>query len=276
MERDIKYLTQKANELRQNIIAMIYKAGAGHPGGSLSIADIITAMYYDELKIDPQNPGWTERDRLILSKGHTCPALYSVLAMKGYYSTDVIGTLRKFGSILQGHPDMCKVPGIDMTSGSLGQGLSVGIGMAIGAKADQLDSRVYVIMGDGETNEGQVWEAAMCAAKYKLDNLVTIVDKNNLQNDDFTDIIMPMSSMEKKWDAFGWEVFTIDGHNMDEILKAFESARKVKGKPVCIIANTVKGKGVSFMENVSMWHGTAPNSEQYEAAINELKAGDII
>lgn len=271
MEEKIRFLKHKANELRKNIITMIHESQSGHPGGSLSLADIITAMYFDELKIDPKNPKWHERDRVILSKGHTCPVIYGVLAMKGYFDLEVLHTLRKMGSILQGHPDMKKVPGLDMTTGSLGQGLSVGVGMAMGSKADGLANRVFVLLGDGELNEGQVWEAAMCASKYKLDNLVAIVDNNGLQNDGFCSDIMPTSSLREKWEAFGWETFNIDGHNMGEIIGAFKEMKKIKGKPVCILAKTVKGKGISYMENICGWHGTAPDNEQYRVAMEELK-----
>lgn len=276
MEDKIKFLEQKANELRKNIIAMIYKAQSGHPGGSLSLADIVTVLYYDEMNINSENPNWEERDRFILSKGHTCPVLYAVLAMKGYFNIDILWTLRKLGSILQGHPDMKKVPGVDMTTGSLGQGLSVGVGMAIGAKANNLHSRIFVALGDGETNEGQVWEAAMTAVKYKLDNLIAIIDKNNLQNDNYTSEVMPMENMDKRWKAFGWEVLEVDGHNIGELLDAFDKAKSLKGKPICVIANTVKGKGVSFMENVCNWHGMPPDDEQYEIAMNELTRGEAI
>jgi transketolase len=269
----IKFLEEKASELRCNLLTMIHSAQSGHPGGSLSISDIVAALYYEELMIDPYNPQWEDRDRVILSKGHCCPVLYTVLAMKGYIPFETIYTLRKLGSILQGHPDMNKVPGIDMTTGSLGQGLSVGIGMAIAAKKDKQSSRVFVIIGDGETNEGQIWEAAMCAAKYKLDNLVAIIDRNNLQNDDFCSVVMPTCSMSEKWRAFGWEVLEINGHNMEEILGAFKEMKKFKGKPICIVANTVKGKGVSFMENVCSWHGTPPDDNQYEIAIKDVKEG---
>ncbi len=272
-DNKIVFLEQKANELRQNIITMICKAQSGHPGGSLSLADIVTALYYHEMKIDPAKPKWKERDRVILSKGHSCPVLYAVLAMKGYFGMEVLDTLRGFESILQGHPDMKKVPGVDMTTGSLGQGVSIGVGMAIGAKADSLESRIFVLVGDGENNEGQIWEAAMSAVKYKLDNLITIVDHNGLQNDGFCNDIMPTGDLAKKWEAFGWEVIKINGHNIADILRGFEEMKKVKGKPICIYADTVKGKGVSFMENVCKWHGTPPNSGQYTVAMDELQRG---
>jgi len=269
--KKVEFLKGKAKELRINLLGAIYKAQSGHPGGSLSAADIVATLYFDELNIDPQNPGWYERDRVVLSKGHCCPVLYAVLAMKGYYDMEVLGTLRQLGSILQGHPDMNKVPGVDMSTGSLGQGLSAAIGMAIAAKQDKLNSRIYAILGDGECDEGQVWEAAMSASKYSLDNLVAIVDRNHLQNDGRVCDIMPTNNLADMWRASGFEVFEINGHSIEEILEAFAKAREVKGKPVCIVADTVKGKGVSFMENVVAWHGMAPNKEQYEKAIAEIE-----
>lgn len=269
--KKVEFLKGKARELRINLLGAIYKAQSGHPGGSLSAADIVATLYFDELNIDPKNPGWYERDRVVLSKGHCCPVLYAVLAMKGYYDMEVLGTLRQLGSILQGHPDMNKVPGVDMSTGSLGQGLSAAIGMAIAAKQDKLDSRIYAILGDGECDEGQVWEAAMSASKYSLDNLVAIVDRNHLQNDGRVCDIMPTNNLADMWRASGFEVFEINGHSIEEILEAFAKAREVKGKPVCIVADTVKGKGVSFMENVVAWHGMAPNKEQYEKAIAEIE-----
>jgi len=269
--KKVEFLKGKAKELRINLLGAIYKAQSGHPGGSLSAADIVATLYFDELSIDPKNPGWYERDRVVLSKGHCCPVLYAVLAMKGYYDMEVLGTLRQLGSILQGHPDMNKVPGVDMSTGSLGQGLSAAIGMAIAAKQDKLNSRIYAILGDGECDEGQVWEAAMSASKYSLDNLVAIVDRNHLQNDGRVCDIMPTNNLADMWRASGFEVFEINGHSIEEILEAFAKAREVKGKPVCIVADTVKGKGVSFMENVVAWHGMAPNKEQYEKAIAEIE-----
>lgn len=266
----VQYLEEKARELRKNIITMIHEANSGHPGGALSAADIMTVLYFDEMRLKPEEPKWKERDRLVLSKGHTCPVVYAALAMKGFYDFDVIHTLRKMGSILQGHPCMKKVPGLDMTTGSLGQGLSAGAGMAFGAKHDKLDSRVYVILGDGEIQEGQVWEAAMTAAKFKLDNLIAFVDANELQVDGRCSEVMPVEPIDRKWEAFGWEVLKIDGHSIPEILQALDAAKKVKGKPVCIIARTVKGKGVSYMEDACEWHGMAPNKEQYEIAMKEL------
>ena len=270
-EDKLNFLENKAQEMRCHIISMIHVAKSGHPGGALSATDLVTALYFDEMDVRPTDPKWGGRDRIILSKGHTCPVIYAALAMKGFFDLSVLQTLRKMGSILQGHPDMKKVPGLDMTSGSLGQGLSVGVGMAIGAKSDKLKSRVYIILGDGEIQEGQVWEAAMSAAKYKLDNLVAIVDVNNLQVDGFCSDIMPIEPIDKKWESFGWEVIKIDGHDMKQILAAFAKAREVTGKPVVIVASTVKGKGVDYMENICEWHGVAPNDEQCTDALCQLK-----
>jgi transketolase len=265
-----QFLQDKARTLRIAALKMIHAAKSGHPGGSLSIADIIAVLYFDEMRVDPQNPAWEDRDRFILSKGHTCPIWYVVLAEKGFFPKEELATLRKLGSKLQGHPDMKKVPGIDMTTGSLGNGLGIGVGMAKAAKIDQKDYRVYVAVGDGEVQEGAIWEAAMSAAHYKLDNLVVIVDKNNLQVDGFVSEIMAIDPIDEKFKAFGFAVLNIDGHDMEQICEAFAKARQTQGKPTCIIANTVKGKGVSFMENVCSWHGTAPNDEQFEIAMQEL------
>lgn len=273
MENRVRILEEKSIELRKTILTMIHKAGSGHPGGSLSAADYVTALYFDEMNINPNDPKMIERDRFILSKGHACPVLYSVLALKEYFEYETIFTLREMGSILQGHPDMNKVPGVDMTSGSLGQGLSCGVGMAIGLKYDNNPARVFVALGDGELQEGQVWEAAETSAKYKLDNLIAIVDNNGIQNDGFTKDIMPLGDIEGKWKAFGWHVIHCDGHNMADILRAFDEMKQVKGQPICIIANTIKGKGVSFMANVPAWHGVAPNNDEYQMAIDELKGG---
>jgi len=274
LEERIQYLHEKAKQVRVNIIDMIFTAHSGHPGGALSAADIMTALYFDILKIDPNNPRWPDRDRFILSKGHACPVWYSCLAMRGYFPMKELETLRKFESILQGHPDMRKTPGVDMTTGSLGQGLSLGVGMALEGKLVKKNYHVYVVLGDGEINEGQVWEAAASASKYKLDNLTAIVDKNNLQMDGFTEKVMPMDPIDKKFEAFNWQVMTINGHNMKEILIALEEVKKIKGKPVCIIANTIKGKGVSFMENIRKWHGKAPNQREHEIAIKEIQGGN--
>lgn len=270
MDNRISLLEEKARELRRRFLTMIYKAQSGHPGGSLSASDIVAALYFDELRLDPQNPRWEDRDRFILSKGHCCPVLYAALAMRGFFPLEELDTLRNFGSILQGHPDMNKAPGVDITTGSLGQGLSDGVGMALGLRHDKSDARVFVLIGDGETDEGQIWEAASSAAKYGLDHLTAIVDANGLQNDGACDVVMPKRNHADKWRAFGWHVLEIDGHSIPEILEAFESVHKAEGKPVCIIARTVKGKYVSFMENVVDWHGKAPNDEEYRAAMEEL------
>lgn len=270
MENKIPQIETKAAELRRRLITMIYKAQSGHPGGSLSASDIVATLYFDKLRIDPQNPRWEDRDRFILSKGHCCPVLYSALAMRGFFPLETLNTLRDFGSILQGHPDMNKVPGLDMTTGSLGQGLSDGVGMALGLRFDKSDARVFVLIGDGETDEGQVWEAAATAAKYGLDNLIAIVDANGLQNDGPCDMVMPKHNHADKWRAFGWKTLEIDGHCIPEILEAFESSRKAEGVPICIIARTVKGKYVSYMENVVEWHGKAPNDVEYHTAMEEL------
>ena len=268
---EIKELQEKAKELRKDIIEMIYKAKSGHPGGSLSIADIMAVLYWKEMNVDPQNPKDENRDRFVLSKGHAAPVLYASLIEKGYASKDLIPTLRKWGSPLQGHPDMKKLSGVEMSTGSLGQGLSVANGMALSAKIYGNDYRVYTILGDGELQEGQIWEAAMTAAHYNLDNLVAIVDYNNLQIDGKVSDVMGVSPIADKFKAFNWNVIQIDGHNYDEIIKALEEARTVKGKPTVIVAKTVKGKGVSFMENNAGFHGAAPNDEEYKKAMEELQ-----
>ena len=268
---EIKELEEKAKEIRKNIIEEVYSAKSGHPGGSLSIADIITVLYFNELNIDVKNPKWEERDRMILSKGHCSPALYAALAERGFFEKGILKTFRNINSNLQGHPDMNKVPGVDMTSGSLGQGLSVANGIAIAGKLDNKKYRVYCILGDGEIEEGQVWEAAMTSNKYKLDNLCVIVDNNNLQIDGTIEEVMSSYPIDKKFESFGFNVIQIDGHNFKEILDAFKKARETKGKPTCIIAKTVKGKGISFMEDKAEWHGKAPSKEEYEKAISELK-----
>jgi len=273
MNDKVAFLKEKAKELRRTILTMIHEAGSGHPGGSLSAADYVTVLYYDEMRHNPNDPNWEHRDRFILSKGHSCPVLYSVLALNNYFDYETIHTLRKIGSILQGHPDMNKVPGIDMTTGSLGQGLSVGVGMAIGLKKDKKDSRVFVALGDGEIAEGQVWEAAATAAKYKLDNLIAIVDYNGIQNDGFTKDIMPMEDIDKKFESFNWKVLHADGHSIEDLLRVFEEMKNYTGQPICIIAKTIKGKGVSFMENVPAWHGIAPNKEEYTKALKEIEGG---
>ena len=267
---NIKKLEQKAKEIRKGIIEEVYNAKSGHPGGALSIADIMAVLYFNELNIDENNPKWEDRDRLVLSKGHCSPALYASLAERGYFDKEDLKTFRKLGSKLQGHPDMNKVPGVDMTSGSLGQGLSVANGMAISAKMDNKDYRVYCILGDGEIEEGQVWEATMTSNKYKLDNLCVIVDNNNLQIDGTIEEVMSSYPIDKKFESFGFNVVNIDGNNIEEILNAFKQAKETKGKPTCIVAKTIKGKGISFMENQVGWHGKAPNEEQYNIAIKEL------
>ena len=267
---NIEDIKQKAKEIRKDIIEEVYNAKSGHPGGSLSIADIMAVLYFNELRIDEKNPRWEDRDRVVLSKGHCSPALYAALAERGFFSKETLKSFRKIDSNLQGHPDLNKVQGVDMTSGSLGQGLSVANGMAISAKMDNKDYRVYVILGDGEIEEGQVWEAAMTANKYKLDNLCVIVDNNNLQIDGTIEEVMSSYPIDEKFKSFGFNVLNIDGNNIEEIINAFESAKKTKDKPTCIIAKTIKGKGVSFMENKAEWHGKAPSEEEYNEAMREL------
>ena len=264
-----------AANIRANIIRGTYHAASGHPGGSLSIADIMTVLYFEEMNIDPKNPKMEGRDRFVLSKGHTAPALYATLAEKGFFPEEEITYLRKLGHILQGHPDMKKIPGVDMSSGSLGQGLSIANGMALYAKANNQSYRVYTVIGDGEIQEGQIWEAAMSAAHYKLDNLVAIVDNNNLQIDGEISDVMSPYPIDEKFKAFGFHVINIDGHSFEEIEHALAEAKTIKGKPTAIIAKTVKGKGVSFMENLAKWHGSAPNREQAEQAIQELTGGTL-
>ena len=270
---NIKELTKKAVEIRKGIIEAVYHAGSGHPGGSLSIADILTVLYFHEMKIKPEEPNWEDRDRLVLSKGHCSPALYSCLANKRYFPIEDLKTFRQIDSYLQGHPDKNKVPGVDMTTGSLGQGLSAANGMAIAGKMDKKDYRVYCILGDGEIEEGQIWEAAMTSSKYKLDNLCVIVDNNNLQIDGTIEEVMSSYPIDEKFKSFGFKIIKIDGHDIEEIIKAFEVARNIKEKPTCIIAKTIKGKGISYMENQVGWHGKAPNEEQYKEAIKELEKG---
>lgn len=267
-------LEAQAKEVRKEILTMIHAAQSGHPGGSLSAADMMTALYFDELNIDPQNPKWEDRDRFVLSKGHVCPVLYTCLALKGYFPKEVLATLRKEGSILQGHPDMKRCPGVDISTGSLGQGLSVAVGMALAAKRDNKSYRVFSMVGDGESDEGQIWEAVETAAKYELDNLVIFLDRNRLQNDGTCAEVMPNGDLVAKFAAFGCQTWEIDGHNMGEILDALEAVRTDQsGKPKCIVAHTVKGKGVSFMENVVQWHGMAPNDEQYVQAKKDIEEG---
>ena len=267
---DINELENMAKEVRKGIIEAVYSNKSGHPGGSLSIADIMTVLYFNQLNIDEKNPKWKDRDRLVLSKGHCSPALYSCLAHRGFFDVEKLKTFRNIESNLQGHPDMNKVPGVDMTSGSLGQGLSSANGMAIAGKMDNKDYRVYCILGDGEIEEGQIWEAAMTSAKYKLDNLCVIIDNNNLQIDGTIEEVMSSYPIDEKFKSFGFQVINIDGHNIKEIIDAFDAAKNVKGKPTCIIAKTIKGKGVSFMEDKVQWHGKAPSEEEYKIAMEEL------
>ena len=267
---DNKKLEEMTKKVRLGIIEAVYNNQSGHPGGSLSIADIMTVLYFNEMNIDNENPKWEDRDRLVLSKGHCSPALYSALANRGYFPVEDLKTFRNINSYLQGHPDMKHIPGVDMTTGSLGQGLSAANGMAISAKLDNKNYRVYCILGDGEIEEGQIWEAAMASNKYKLDNLCVIVDNNNLQIDGTIEEVMNSNPIDEKFKSFGFQIIKIDGHDIEEIKKAFEVARNVKGKPTCIIAKTIKGKGVSFMENQVGWHGKAPNKEQYEEAKKEI------
>ena len=270
-------LMKTANEVRKGIVTAVHSAKSGHPGGSLSAADIYTYLYFEEMNIDPNDPKKADRDRFVLSKGHTAPGYYSTLAHRGFFPVEDLTTLRKVGSYLQGHPDMKHIPGVDMSSGSLGQGISAAVGMAISAKLSNDDYRVYTLLGDGEIQEGQVWEASMLAGHRKLDNLVVIVDNNNLQIDGkITDVNSPYP-IDKKFEAFNFHVINIDGNDFDQIEAAFKEARKTKGMPTAIIAKTIKGKGVSFMEDQAGWHGKAPNDEQYAQAMEELeKAGEAL
>jgi transketolase len=268
----IDELKVMATTIRCDIIEMIAAANAGHPGGSLSAADIVTALYFRVMNIDPANPDWPDRDRFILSKGHACPVWYAALAERGYFDKSHLGTLRKLNSILQGHPDMNKTPGVDMTAGSLGQGLCAGLGIALSGKLRKKDYHVWVVIGDGESQEGSVWEAAMAGAKWQLDNLTYVLDRNHLQNDYCVDIQMPIEPVADKWQAFGWHVIEIDGHNMEQVVEALETAKTIKGKPTIIIAETIKGKGVSYMENVAEWHGKAPCKEEAERALEDIRS----
>lgn len=263
-------LAKKAKEIRKNIVNMIYSASSGHPGGALSLTDILTVLYFTEMRVDPSNPKDENRDRFVLSKGHASAALYATLAEKGFFPKEELLGFRKLNSILQGHPDMKYIPGVDMSTGSLGQGLSSANGMAIAGKLDGKDYRVYCALGDGEIEEGQVWEAAMTSSKFKLDNLCIIVDNNNLQIDGTIDKVMSPYPIDKKFEDFGFNVINIDGHDFEQIINAFEEAKKVKEKPTAIIAKTIKGKGVSFMENQAGWHGKAPNEEQLAQAMKDL------
>ncbi len=274
---DRQELKKIAHEVRKGIITSIYSANAGHPGGSLSAADLFVYLYFEEMHIDPKQPMMEERDRFVLSKGHTAPGLYAALAHRGFFPIEDLETLRHVGSYLQGHPDMKCVPGVDMSTGSLGQGLSAAVGMALAAKLDGKDYRVYAMCGDGEIQEGQIWEAAMFAGHRKLDNLVVIIDHNKLQIDGKVEEVCSPYPIDRKFEAFNFHTITIDGHNFDEIAAAFEEARQTKGKPTAIIADTIKGKGITFMEDAAEWHGKAPKEEEFNIAMEDLrKAGDAL
>ena len=267
-----KELMTKAAAVRIGAIEAVYAAKSGHPGGSMSCADILTALYFERMKVDPVNPQNPDRDRFVLSKGHCTPALYSVLSLRGFFPREDLKLFRSIKSHYSGHPDMRNVPGVDMSTGSLGQGICAAVGMAIAGKMDKKDYRVYAIMGDGEQEEGQIWEAAMSASKYKLDNLCAFVDCNGLQIDGKVSDVMPIEPIDKKYEAFGWNVIIINGHDFEEIIAALDAAEQCKGKPTVVIARTVKGKGVDFMENQAAWHGSAPNAQQYESAVAQLRA----
>ncbi len=267
-------LQKMANQIRKGIVTAVHSAKAGHPGGSLSAADIFTYLYFEEMNIDPKDPKKADRDRFVLSKGHVAPGLYSVLANKGYFPVEDLKTLRHLGSYLQGHPDMKHIPGVDMSSGSLGHGFSAAVGMALSAKMDGKDYRTYCLMGDGEIQEGQIWEAAMFAGHRKLDNLVAIVDNNGLQIDGSIDDVCSPNPIDKKFEAFNFHVINVDAHDFDALKAAFDEAKSTKGKPTAIIAHSLKGKGVSFMEGQASWHGTAPNDEQYAVAMADLEKID--
>ena len=274
-QRDVERLERQAVQIREDIISMIHAAGAGHPGGSLSAVEMVTALYFHVMNIDPKNPRWEDRDRFILSKGHACPALYAALARRGFFDPAILGTLRQYHSILQGHPDMNKVPGVDMSAGSLGNGLSVGVGMALSGRLHHRDYMTYVMLGDGEIQEGMVWEAAMAASHHGLKNLAAIVDCNGVQINGWVNDIMTVEPLADKWRAFGWQVVEINGHNMKDVLTALHTARTMR-RPTVILTRTVKGKGVSFMEDDSAWHGAAPDEEQMVRAIVEIKAGGVV
>lgn len=271
-------LQQIANEVRKGIVTSVHSAKAGHPGGSLSAADLFTYLYFEEMNIDPENPKEPNRDRFVLSKGHTAPGLYATLAHRGYFPVTTLNTLRQIGSILQGHPDMKHIPGVDMSSGSLGQGVSAAVGMALAAKLSNASYRIYTLLGDGEIQEGQVWEAAMLAGHHKLDNLVVIVDNNGLQIDGAIDDVCSPYPIDKKFESFNFHVINVaDGNDFDQLKAAFDEAKTIKGMPTAIVMKTIKGKGVSFMENQASWHGTAPNDEQYEVAMKDLeKVGEAL
>ncbi len=270
-DEEVRELKLRANRIREWVIRMVYEANSGHPGGSLSAAEILSVLYFHEMRVDPKNPEWEDRDRFILSKGHSSPAFYAALAMRGFFPEDELLSFRKLGSRLQGHPSL-GLPGVEISTGSLGQGLSIGVGMALAGKMDKKDYRVFVLLGDGEIEEGQVWEAAMTAATHKLDNLVAIVDRNKIQLDDFTDTMVTLDPLEEKWNAFGWKVLSVNGHDVVQLIRAFEEARHREGRPTVIIAHTVKGKGVSYMENTAKYHGKAPQSEEeFELALKEIE-----
>lgn len=272
--RDHKGLNEIANVIRKDIVSMICKSKSGHPGGSLSAVEILTALYFDQMNIDPTNPKMEDRDRFVLSKGHAAPALYATLSERGYFDKEELNHLRQIGSMLQGHPDMKKIPGVEMSTGSLGQGFSVACGMAMAAKLDNAPWNVYALLGDGEVQEGIIWEAAMSAAHYKLDNMIAFLDYNGLQIDGDVESVMNINPIEDKFKTFGWNVITIDGHDFDQIFAALDMAKDTVDKPTMIIAKTIKGKGVSFMENQASWHGSAPSEEQLQQALSEL-GGDF-
>lgn len=267
---DVPALNEMARVIRADVVKMVHAAGSGHPGGSLSATDIVTALYFNVLNVDPKHPKSKQRDRFVLSKGHCCPVLYACLARRGFFDIAELNTLRKFGSKLQGHPDMHKCPGVEMSAGSLGNGIGCAVGMALAAKVRNENHKIFVMLGDGECQEGSVWEAAMCGAHHQLTNLIAIVDVNRLQILDTTERIMKVEPLADKWRSFGWKVLEIDGHDMDEVVDTLNYARRIDG-PVAILASTVKGKGVSFMEDVVKWHGAAPNDKELAAALDELK-----
>ena len=270
MGRNIAELKNVAKQIRKDIVTMLTESNSGHPGGSLSAVEIMTTLYFHEMRVDIKNPKDINRDRFVLSKGHAAPVLYSTLARKGFFNAEELNTLRKFKSILQGHPNMNYVPGVDMSTGSLGQGISTAVGMALAGKLDNKEYRTYALLGDGELEEGQVWEAAMAAAHYKLDNLTAFVDYNGLQIDGKISDVMSPEPISNKFEAFGWHVIDVDGHDFDQLINAIEEAKNTKGKPTMVVCKTVKGKGVSFMENEASWHGTAPTKEQCEIALKEI------
>ena len=274
MRKSVEELKIMAKVIRKDIIEMLTESGSGHPGGSLSAVEILTTLYFNKMNIDPSKHRDLDRDRFVLSKGHAAPVLYSVLARRGYFDVEELKTLRKLGSILQGHPNMNEVPGVDMSTGSLGQGISAAVGMAIAGKIDKKEYRVFALLGDGELEEGQVWEASMAAAHYKLDNLTAFVDYNGLQIDGPCSYVMTVDPIQDKFKAFNWNVIEIDGHSFEQIINAIEEAKAFKGRPTVIICRTVKGKGVSFMENVASWHGSAPNKEQCSIALREIGGED--